>query len=125
MSSTKMAAASAVVVVTFLVVLHMAPVARCSLKDIVLYQTNDEDEAKDGAVAAGSGEEMREEMRGEEQVLALTSSPRLPPPMTVYRRVQDKLLCRADRQVDTWLRHPANCSRHFVCSGGQVSICRL
>ena len=28
--------------------------------------------------------------------------------------------CSPADQVDTWLRHPGNCSRYFVCSGGQV-----
>lgn len=37
-----------------------------------------------------------------------------------YNRMNDKLVCRAKEKVDTWLRHPVNCSRHFICSGGQV-----
>ena len=110
-----MASPVAAAIVTLLIVLHLAPLARSSLKDIVLYQADDE--SKDNVVN-GSGEELKENV--EDHVLAPTS-PRLPPPLKEYKRVKDKLLCHAGEQLDTWLRHPANCSRYFVCSGGQVS----
>ena len=110
-----MASTMAGAVVTFLIVLHLAPLARSSLKDIVLYQGDDD--GKDN-VAAGSGEEVKETT--EDQTPAPTW-PRLPPVLTERTRVKDQLLCHAGKQLDTWRRHPANCSRYFVCSGGQVS----
>lgn len=59
--------------------------------------------------------------------LSATESPESTPPLlpgyltqTSHGYFNDSFGCRVLETAATWLRHPGNCSRYFVCRGGQV-----
>ncbi|KAK7480027.1 hypothetical protein BaRGS_00028760 [Batillaria attramentaria] len=91
---------------TLVAIFLMIPAVQSSLKNIVLY----EPEVAKSIVSRENGTETHVQLLGQG-----SAAPE-------YNRMTDKLLCRAQEQVDTWLRHPANCSRYFVCSGGQKCV---